>query len=327
MSEWTSEVRDGMRIDWDVPIPMDDGLVLRADVYRPTRDGQHPVILTYGPYGKWLHFARETNDLYACIEWAAAQPWSSGKIGLNGISYYAMNQWQVAALQPPHLAAICVWEGAADYYRDLSHHGGILCTFGRAWFPSQVIRVQHGRGTRGYRSRMTGDWVSGPPTLSEEELGANRRDFYEDCWKHPLASADGPLRATPRKGCAGEARARTAVAPTRAIVDGQGTSGHSGSAWLLGLGVRDMRRHAGHRHHEVEVAAERVDPLHVPREKRGALGVREIAPGEHALGVGGEARPERGVLLQAVQEAVDLVATHPTLHSTAARLIRPISAK
>src|SRR5207245_2925390 len=96
------------------------------------------------------------------------------------------------------------WEGAADYYRDLSHHGGILCTFGRAWFPSQVIRVQHGRGTRGYRSRMTGDWVSGPVTLSEEELGANRRDFYEDCWTHPLASVTvGNLR-----GLAGSAERR-----------------------------------------------------------------------------------------------------------------------
>jgi hypothetical protein len=99
-----------------------------------------------------------------------------------------MNQWQVAALQPPHLAAICIWEGAADYYRDLSHHGGILCTFGRAWFPSQVITLQHGRGTRGHRSRMTGDWVSGPATLTEEELGATRRDFYEDCLRHPLAT-------------------------------------------------------------------------------------------------------------------------------------------
>jgi predicted acyl esterase len=240
-----------MRIDWDVPIALDDGLVVRADVFRPLPRGKYPVILTYGPYGKWLHFedlytdqwrrmveqhpdvvagstsryqnwetvdpekwvpdgyvcvrvdsrgtgrspgfldvwsAREARDLSECIEWAARQPWSSGKIGLNGISYYAMNQWQVAALQPPHLAAMCVWEGAADYYRDLSHHGGILCAFGRAWFPSQIVRVQHGRGTRGYRSRMTGDWVSGPATLSEEELGANRRDFYEDCWKNPLAS-------------------------------------------------------------------------------------------------------------------------------------------
>jgi uncharacterized protein len=240
-----------MRIDWDVPIAVDDGLVLRADVFRPAATGRYPVILSYGPYGKWLHFedlytdqwrrmveqhpdvvagstnryqnwevvdpdkwvpdgyacvrvdsrgagrspgeldlwsAREAQDLYACVEWAAGQPWSTGKIGLNGISYYAMNQWQVAALQPPHLAAICVWEGAADYYRDLARHGGILSAFGRAWFPSQVVRVQHGRGTRGYRSRLTGDWVSGPPTLSEEQLGASRRDFYEDCWRHPLAS-------------------------------------------------------------------------------------------------------------------------------------------
>ena len=38
------------------------------------------------------------------------QPWSSGKVGLNGISYYAMNAWQVARLQPPHLAAFCAWK-------------------------------------------------------------------------------------------------------------------------------------------------------------------------------------------------------------------------
>jgi len=246
-----SDVRGGMRIDWDVPIPMNDGVVLRADVYRPIADARYPVIVSYGPYGKGLHFedlytdqwrrmveqhpdvlagstnayqnwevvdpekwvpdgyacvrvdsrgagcspgvldlwsAREAEDLYACVEWAALEPWSSGKVGLNGISYYAMNQWQVAALQPPHLAAICAWEGAADFYRDLSHHGGILCTFARAWFPSQVVRVQHGRGARGYRSRFTGRWVSGPSTLTEEELGANRRDFYEDCYAHPLAS-------------------------------------------------------------------------------------------------------------------------------------------
>jgi predicted acyl esterase len=251
MTELRSEVRDGMRIEWDVPIPMDDGIVLRADVYRPTGPGRFPAILSYGPYGKGLVFEdlyadqwrlmveafpevmanstckyqnwevvdpekwvpdgyacvridsrgagrspgildiwspRETKDFHDCIEWAAGEPWCSGKVGLNGISYYGMNQWQVAALQPPHLAAICVWEGAADYYRDLSHHGGILCSFGRAWFPSQVITLQHGRGTRGLRSRMNGDWISGPATLPEEELGALRRDFYEDCLRNPLAT-------------------------------------------------------------------------------------------------------------------------------------------
>ncbi|MCY3562203.1 MAG: hypothetical protein OXH20_13730, partial [bacterium] len=51
-----SEVRDGMRIDWDVPIPMDDGLALRADAYRPDDDGRYPVLLSYGPYAKGLAF-------------------------------------------------------------------------------------------------------------------------------------------------------------------------------------------------------------------------------------------------------------------------------
>jgi len=55
-----SEIGDGMRIDWDVPIPMDDGIVLRADVYRPIAAGKYPVIMSCGPYGKWLHF----EDLY-----------------------------------------------------------------------------------------------------------------------------------------------------------------------------------------------------------------------------------------------------------------------
>jgi predicted acyl esterase len=51
-----SEIRDGMRIDWDAPIVMDDGLTLRADVFRPVDDAPHPVILSYGPYAKGLAF-------------------------------------------------------------------------------------------------------------------------------------------------------------------------------------------------------------------------------------------------------------------------------
>lgn len=51
-----SEKRDGMQIDWNVPITMDDELILRADVFRPISDGQYPVILSYGPYAKGLAF-------------------------------------------------------------------------------------------------------------------------------------------------------------------------------------------------------------------------------------------------------------------------------
>ena len=245
-----SEIRDGMRIDWDMPITMDDGVVLRCDIYRPIADGRYPVIMTYGPYGKWLLFEdlykdqwrrmcadhpdvptgstnkyqcwevvdpekwvpdgyvcirvdsrgagrspgvidiwslREAQDLARCVDWAGVQPWSNGKVGLNGISYYAENQWQTAALAPKHLCAICVWEGAADFYRDMAHHGGIFCRgFVQDWSKAQVYTVQNGRGTRGFKSRMNGDWVSGPQTLSEEELGHNRRDFYEDCISRKL---------------------------------------------------------------------------------------------------------------------------------------------
>jgi predicted acyl esterase len=55
--EFKSEVRDGMRIDWDVPVTMDDGLVLRADIFRPVAEGRYPAIMTYGPYGKGVNFA------------------------------------------------------------------------------------------------------------------------------------------------------------------------------------------------------------------------------------------------------------------------------
>lgn len=248
----TTETRDGMTIDWDVPITMDDGLVLRADVYRPIAAGRYPVLLSYGPYAKWLAFQdgyptaweimvrehpdvaagstnkyqswevvdpekwvpdgyvcvrvdsrgagrspgyidpfspRETKDFYDCIEWAAGKPWSNGKVGLAGISYYAINQWQVAALQPPHLAAICIWEGAGDWYRDKNHQGGILCTFQANWYDMQVKTVQHGLGENGPRSSMTGELICGPETLAQAELEKYRCDFGGEISSHPL---DGP---------------------------------------------------------------------------------------------------------------------------------------
>ena len=248
-----SEIRDGhsgqMAVDWNVPITMDDGLVLRADIFRPVKDGKYPVILTYGPYAKnlafqegypsawqrmadkhpdvtanssnlyqnwevvdpekWVphnyvcvrvdsrgtgcspgyvdHFSpRETKDFYDCIEWAGVQTWSNGKVGLNGISYYGINQWHVASLQPPHLAAMCVWEGAADWYRDMTHHGGIISTFWENWYDMQVKTVQYGAGERGKRSPVHGELVCGPETFSEAQLEKNRCKFGDDIRAHPL---------------------------------------------------------------------------------------------------------------------------------------------
>jgi len=56
MHHTKSEIHDGMRIDWDAPVTMDDGVVLRADVFRPVDEGRYPVILSYGPYAKGLAF-------------------------------------------------------------------------------------------------------------------------------------------------------------------------------------------------------------------------------------------------------------------------------
>jgi len=99
-----------------------------------------------------------------------------------------MNQWQVASLQPPHLSAMFIFEGAADYYRDMTYHGGIFCTFGRALYGPAIVSVQNGRGSRGHRSRITGDWVSGPDTLTEEELSSNRLDWHRETLDHKFAN-------------------------------------------------------------------------------------------------------------------------------------------
>ena len=60
-----SEFRDGMRIEWDVPITMDDSILLRADVYRPPDDNRHPVILSSLPYGKGIAFQEGYKDQMA----------------------------------------------------------------------------------------------------------------------------------------------------------------------------------------------------------------------------------------------------------------------
>jgi len=78
---------------------------------------------------------QEARDYYDAIEWAAEQSWSSGKVGLVGVSYYAITQWNVASLKPPSLTTILPWEGWADMYRDSVFHGGVFNQgfYGRWW--------------------------------------------------------------------------------------------------------------------------------------------------------------------------------------------------
>lgn len=80
----------------------------------------------YGP--------REVKDTYEMIEWIASQPWCDGKVGMFGVSYFAIVQQQVAALNPPNLEAIFAPFGYTDFYRDKYYHGGILShVFMKRW--------------------------------------------------------------------------------------------------------------------------------------------------------------------------------------------------
>jgi predicted acyl esterase len=95
------------------------------------------AVVTVNPRGTWYSEGNatylspeEAQDFYDVIEWAGLQPWSSGRVGLTGVSYLASSQWRVAELRPPHLAAINPWEGWADTYREVAYHGGIPDT----WF-------------------------------------------------------------------------------------------------------------------------------------------------------------------------------------------------
>ena len=99
-----------------------------------------------GQYEPWSR--AESVDFHDAIEWAAAQPWCNGKVGLTGISYFAINQWFAANQQPPSLKAIIPWEGFADIYRDALYHGGILCIFMTNWFTAHLIHHQLGRASQ-----------------------------------------------------------------------------------------------------------------------------------------------------------------------------------
>jgi predicted acyl esterase len=238
-------------IERDIEIVMDDGVALRADVFRPDGAQPVPVVMTLGPYGKGVRYQdgyqaqwewlvnehpdilagssrscltwetvdpeiwvpwgyavvrvdargagrspghldlfspREASDYAQAIAWAAIQSWCNGKIGLCGISYYAINQWLVASRQPPHLAAMIPWEGAADAYRDMARHGGIRSNvFFQVWYPMQVLSVQHGNPHTPI-DPWIGVRASGPEELTEQELAANRLDLYT----RRTESVDGP---------------------------------------------------------------------------------------------------------------------------------------
>lgn len=162
---------------WEVPEPTywtaQGYICIRVD---EKGSGQSPGFLDTMSDSTSSNFAE-------AIEWAAVQPWSTGKIGLLGISYYAGSQWRVAARQPKGLACIIPWEGMADYYRDRVRHGGILSDgFIKFWQERQINHNQYGTpGSEGANANVNLPGLAPRPPnvegiLSPEQLRENRTD-------------------------------------------------------------------------------------------------------------------------------------------------------
>jgi uncharacterized protein len=147
-------------IEHYVQAKMRDGIVLRADIYRPKVDGKFPVLLERTPYnkametlgvkgaeqgyvviiqdvrgrytseGEWAPFRHESNDGYDTIEWAASLPYSNGKVGMFGGSYVGATQMLAATAHPPHLAGICPDVTASNYHDGWTYQGGAF----EQWF-------------------------------------------------------------------------------------------------------------------------------------------------------------------------------------------------
>jgi putative CocE/NonD family hydrolase len=132
--------QDDMVREHDVAVPMRDGVVLRADIWRPKGDGPFPVLVYRTCYdkrdalasypifktavargyaivaedvrgrfasdGEFYPYRNEGRDGYDTIEWAAKQPWSTGAVGTFGLSYPGAVQWLAAVENPPHLKAM-----------------------------------------------------------------------------------------------------------------------------------------------------------------------------------------------------------------------------
>ncbi len=148
-------------IERGVAVKMRDGVNLRADIYRPKADGQFAVLLQRTPYdkrnagdfafeaasqgfvaivqdvrgrysseGEWYTFKHESDDGYDTVEWAAALPYSNGKVGMWGGSYVGATQMLAAIAHPPHLAGICPVVTASNYHDNWTYQGGAF----EQWF-------------------------------------------------------------------------------------------------------------------------------------------------------------------------------------------------
>ena len=197
---------------------MRDGVALRADIYRPKAQGKFPVLLQRTPYdktnpmsfaveaaqrgyvviiqdvrgrfrseGEWYPFQHESRDGYDTVEWAAALPYSNGKVGMFGASYVGATQFLAATAAPPHLAGICPAVTASNYHDGWTYQGGAF----EQWF-NESWTTGLARNTMRRRVDSSANalpWTSALPLASypvlEVPAGEGLAPYFRDWLEHP----------------------------------------------------------------------------------------------------------------------------------------------
>jgi uncharacterized protein len=212
-------------IEHGVAVKMRDGTTLRADIYRPDTPGRFPVILTRTPYdkrgdvdfglkgaargyvvinqdvrgrytseGEWYPFLHESDDGFDTVEWAAALPYSDGRIGMYGGSYVGATQMLAAIAHPPHLAGICPVVTASNYHDGWTYQGGAFEQwFSESW-TSGLAQDTLNRTVSGNTNALNGipklplteyPLFPLPPNSSNSDLLHSLAPYFSDWLAHP----------------------------------------------------------------------------------------------------------------------------------------------
>ncbi|MFN7928605.1 MAG: CocE/NonD family hydrolase [Blastocatellia bacterium] len=207
-----------VKVETNVPMKTRDGVTLNADIYRPRAEGKFPVILERTCYGKqagialgvkaaargyvyiaqdvrgrwtsggdWYPFKYESQDGYDSVEWAAALPYSNGKVGLWGGSYVGATQMLTAIAAPPHLAGIFPVVTASNYHSHWAYQGGaFMQLLAQAWASALSLDTLQRRAGG---SALPSHWdLLKPPSaypLLDTGTAAGLAPYYFDWIAHP----------------------------------------------------------------------------------------------------------------------------------------------
>jgi putative CocE/NonD family hydrolase len=216
---------DGVIVEHGAQVKMRDETILRADIYRPKKEGKYPILLERTPYdktgsngfglrasglgyvvivqdvrgrytsdGEWYPFKHESSDGYDTIEWAASLPYSDGRVGMFGGSYVGATQMLAAISQPPHLAGICPIVTASNYHDGWTYQGGAFEQWFNESWTSGLAQDTLNRVVRSKTNALNGIWklplteyplFELPPNSPDQALTHALAPYFVDWLAHP----------------------------------------------------------------------------------------------------------------------------------------------